>query len=566
MTSFRVWAPEARVVELELSGTRHPMRRLPDGWWESDATAAAGAGYRYVVDGTAMPDPRSPEQPEGVHGPSRAVDPGGFRWTDGGWRTPRLATCVLYELHVGTFSPEGTFDGVIGRIDHLTALGIDAIELMPVAEFAGGRGWGYDGVDLYAPHRAYGGPEGLRRLVNACHERGLAVVLDVVYNHLGPEGNYLDRFGPYFTDRYSTPWGRALNVDGPGAQPVRDHLIDNAIMWLRDYHIDGLRLDATHAIFDFSALHFLEELSRRVDVEVGPDRWLIAESDRNDPRIITSRAHRGLGLDAQWADDFHHAVHTVLTGERDGYYADYGSVAQLATALRRAYVYAGEHSPFRDRRQGRPHDLDGDRFVVCVQNHDQVGNRARGDRLCHLVSPGRSMIAAALLLCGPFVPLLFMGEEWAASTPFPFFSSHQDPHIASATTEGRIREFEAFGWRPEQVPDPQAPSTFEAARLDWGEREDVGHRRMLDWYRGLLDLRRNRPELGAGGLGRVSVEHGADWLVLRRGAVVLVCNWGAEPAILPVSGSVLLASEPGFQLRDWGLVVPAESAGLLAEA
>jgi maltooligosyltrehalose trehalohydrolase len=357
------------------------MVRGEDGWWRAGVELAAGEDYRFVVDGAALPDPRSRWQPEGVHGPSRALDPRGFAWTDGGWRTPALREQVVYELHVGTFSEEGTFDGVVAHLDHLLALGVTAVELMPVAEFAGARGWGYDGVDLYAPHHAYGGPHGLQRLVDACHARDLAVILDVVYNHLGPEGNYLSAFGPYFTDRYATPWGQAPNLDGPDSQPVRDLFIDNAVMWLRDYHVDGLRLDAVHAIVDMSALHFLEELARRVAAGAGPERWLLPESDRNDPRVAMPPARGGYGHDAHWCDDVHHAVHAVLTGERQGYYADFGRPDQLATALRRGYVYAGDYSRFRRRRHGRPHELSGDNLVACVQNHDQVGNRARGDRI-----------------------------------------------------------------------------------------------------------------------------------------------------------------------------------------
>jgi maltooligosyltrehalose trehalohydrolase len=563
MTGLRVWAPRAGVVELEARGSRRPMGARPDGWWEYAEGLAAGTDYRLVVDGRALPDPRSPFQPEGVHGPSRTVDHAAFGWSDAGWRTPRLRDRVIYELHVGTFSPEGTFDGVIERLDHLLELGVDVVELMPVAEFAGDRGWGYDGVDLYAPHHSYGGPDGLKRLVDACHGRGLGVVLDVVYNHLGPEGNYLAQFGPYFTDSYPTPWGQALNLDGPDSQPVRDFLIENALMWLRDYHLDGLRLDAVHALFDSLALHFLEELATRVATEIGPERWLLPESDRNDPRLVTARELGGHGLTAHWCDDVHHAIHTVLTGEREGYYADYGTTAQLATALRRAYVYAGEYSPFRRRRQGRRHHLDGDRFVVCVQNHDQVGNRARGERLGHLVSPGRLRIAAALLLCSPFVPMLFMGEEWDTSSPFPFFSSHTDPALAAATTRGRIAEFAAFGWSPSEVPDPQDPSTFDLARPRWDELGQEGHRELLDWYRALLRLRRSRPDLRSADLSAVEIDRGGDWLLMRRGGVTVVCNWSGAALELPAGGLLELASDPDVKAGDGRLVVPPDAAAVL---
>jgi maltooligosyltrehalose trehalohydrolase len=559
------WAPYVGVVEVETTGGRRPLTKGDDGWWRDGIELAAGDLYRFVIDGTPLPDPRSAFQPEGVHGPSQVVDPAAHSWSDAGWRTPALPDRVIYELHVGTFSPEGTFDGAARRLDHLVELGVNVVELMPVAEFAGTRGWGYDGVDLYAPHHAYGGPEGLRRLIEACHGRGLAVVLDVVYNHLGPEGNYLDRFGPYFTDRYATPWGRALNLDGPDSQPVRDYLIDNAVMWLRDYHIDGLRLDAVHAIVDMSALHFLEELAGRVAGEVGPERWLLPESDRNDPRVVMPPARGGYGHDAHWCDDVHHAIHSTLTGERQGYYADFGSTAQLATALRRGYVYAGDYSPFRRRRHGRPHDLSGDHFVVCDQNHDQVGNRAQGDRLSEVIPIGRCKIAAAMVLCSPFIPLLFMGEEWAASTPFPFFSSHTDPGIAEATSKGRIAEFAAFGWRPEDVPDPQREETFATARLHWDEISTAPHAEMLEWYRSLIRLRRAHGELAAGPLDGIEVDHGARWLVMRRaaGRVSLACNWGETAREVACPGRLELASSGDVAVVDGGVRLPPDTAAVL---
>jgi maltooligosyltrehalose trehalohydrolase len=560
VTPGDLWAPAAGAVELEDAGTLVPLERGQRGWWRGPLPRG---DYRYRLDGTPLPDPRSPWQPLGVHGPSRPLDTEPFPWTDGGWTAPALGDCAIYELHIGTFSEEGTFDGAIAHLDDLVELGVQAVEVMPVAEFAGDRGWGYDGVDLYAPHHAYGGPAGLMRLVDACHRRGLAAILDVVYNHLGPEGNYLGRFGSYFTDSYPSPWGQAVNLDGPDSQPVRDYLIENAIRWLRDYHLDGLRLDAVHALYDHSAVHLLEEMAERVGREVGPDRWLIAESDLNDPRLATPVAIGGYGLTAHWEDDFHHAVHALLTGERDGYYEDFGSVEQLARALRRAYVYEGDYSRHRRRRHGRPHLLEGEQLVVCVQNHDQVGNRARGDRLCHLVSPGRARIAAALLLLSPFVPLLFMGEEWAASSPFPFFSSHTDPGIAGATTRGRIQEFTAFGWRPEDVLDPQSPATFEAARLRWSERAGEEHLEMLAWYRALLGLRRRHPTLRAGRLDEVGVEHGEDWLVLCRGGFALGCNWAADARSLPVRGEVVAASDPACRLAGDGLLLPGETAAVL---
>jgi maltooligosyltrehalose trehalohydrolase len=548
-----VWAPHPDVVELVVADGSHPMEDRPLGWWQARIDVPAGAAYRFRLDGTDLPDPRSRWQPEGVHGPSRAVDPAAFAWHDGGWHTPDLADAVLYELHVGTFSPEGTFEGAIGRLDHVLDLGATAIELMPVAEFAGDRGWGYDGVDLFAPHHAYGGPEGLQRLVDACHARGLAVVLDAVYNHLGPEGNYLAPFGPYFSERHRTAWGPAVNFDGPGSPGVRDFVAENAIAWLRDYHLDGLRLDAVHAIVDDSPQHVLAELRERVAREVGPDRWLIAETDRLDPRL-TGR----YGLHAQWCDDVHHALHALLTGERGGYYADFGSADVLARALRTGHV----REPYSDE----PAPADGRRFVTYVQNHDQVGNRARGDRLTDVVPAGRARMAAALVLLGPFVPLLFMGEEWAASTPFPFFSSHTDPEVARATTAGRVSDFAHFGWQAEDVPDPQDPATFALARLRWDEREIRTHAAMLEWYRSLLRLRRAHPELGAGPLASLACEAGDGWLEVDRGPFEIVCAWGPGGRRKPLEGDLVLASSPDVRVAGGEVVLPPDSVAVVRRA
>jgi maltooligosyltrehalose trehalohydrolase len=501
---FRVWAPRAGRVELQLGGDRLDMRAQSGGWWELEAPAAAGADYGYRLDaGDPLPDPRSRWQPNGVHGLSRLVDHAAFRWTDAGWRGgPRLADAVLYELHVGTFTQGATFESAIERLDHLVELGVNAVELMPVAEFSGERGWGYDGVDLWAPHHAYGGPEGLEALVDACHARGLAVVLDVVYNHLGPEGNYLERFGPYLTDRHHTPWGRAVNFDGRDSGPVREFVVENALAWLRDYHLDGLRLDAVHAIVDSSRPHILEELAAHVHA-LDPPRFVVAEKPGVDPALL------GMGVDGQWADDLHHSLHVLLTGERRSYYARYGSVADLAAAL------------LEPGRLG----VSLDRLVGFAQNHDQVGNRAIGERLSQLVGPDRLRLAAALVLCSPMVPMLFMGEEWGAGTPFLFFSDHRDPPIARATSRGRIREFQAFGWRPEDVPDPQDLRTFEGSRLDWSELEREPHRALLAWHRRLLALRRATPELRAG--GPLSVEHSEAprRLVMSRGPVRVDCDF-----------------------------------------
>ena len=438
------------------------------GWYEATVDETGpGTPYLFALDGgEPVPDPRSPSQPEGVFGPSVVVDHSRFPWTDDGWAGIHLPSAVLYELHVGTFSPEGTFDGVVGKLDHLADLGVTAIELMPVNEFPGDRGWGYDGVDLYAPHHAYGGPDGLKRLVDACHGRGLGVFLDVVYNHLGPAGNFLDRFGPYFTDRYRTPWGDAVDLDGPDSSEVRSFFVDNALMWLRDYHVDGLRLDAVHALFDASPVHFLAELSAAVP----PGKVLVAESEVNEPRLTLPRDEGGYGLDAQWHDEYHHSLHALLTGERDGYYAPFGDIGHVVDALAAAKP---------------PH-----RYVGFMQNHDQIGNRARGERSSHLLSVDVVKAAAAAVLLSPLVPLLFQGEEWAASTPFRYFTDHRDPELARAVSEGRRREFADFGWRPEDVPDPQDPATFEVSRLDWSELDRAPHAEVLAWHRELLRLRR----------------------------------------------------------------------------
>ncbi|MDQ4037534.1 MAG: malto-oligosyltrehalose trehalohydrolase [Actinomycetota bacterium] len=563
---YSVWAPHAdSSVEVLISGTRFELARGVRGSWEADIpTLVAGTDYAVSIDGgPPRPDPRSASQPAGVEGFSRVVDHAAFDWTDADWTGIELTHSVLYELHVGTFTDAGTFRGVIDRLDHLVSLGVQAVELMPVVEFSGSRGWGYDGVDLWAPHSAYGGPEGLKELVDACHAQGLGVVLDVVYNHLGPAGNFLAEFGPYFSDRHHTNWGQGVNVDGPGSDEVRSFLVDNALMWLRDYHVDGLRLDAVHAIVDESALHILEQLSAAVgalsDVR-GVPLWLIVESDLNAPRFVRSPRTGGYGLSASWADEWHHALHALLTGESSGYYSDFGSLAHLAKALRQAWVYDGEYSAHRDRVHGRPPlGLSGEQFVVCTQNHDQIGNRAAGERLGMLTSIGRMKIAAALLLTGPFVPLLFQGEEWAASTPFQYFTDHQDPELGRAVSEGRRREFAYFGWRPEDVPDPQDLATFDRSRLQWSELASPAHAQMLEWYRALLALRRHHPGLRCGPLDDVTVDYDADqqWLILRRAAAGLSVgiNLGAEARVLRLSGEVLLSSAPVVERLGAGLLV-----------
>ena len=528
-----MWAPRAERVELHLLEPDRliPMARARHGYHEATVAARAGARYGYRLDGgDDLPDPASRSQPYGVHGPSSLLDPAAFEWSDGTFRAPPLDELVIYELHIGTFSGAGTFDGAIDRLDDLVSLGVNACEIMPVGQFPGARNWGYDGVDLWAPQSTYGGPDGLRRLVDACHARGLAVVLDVVYNHFGPEGNYLERFGPYLSELHHTPWGQGVNVDGPGSDEVRRFFIGNALHWLDEYHIDALRLDAIHGIVDTSAEPFLRELARAV-ADLGERRrrtlTLIAESDLNDPRVVLPPLVGGLGLDSAWCDDLHHALHAALTGERDGYYADFGTLRDVAKALRQGWVYDGVESVYRGRRYGAsPRGLDGRHFVVFSQNHDQIGNRALGDRLTRIVDAERQKLAAGLVLLSPFVPLLFMGEEYGETAPFLYFTDHGDEELNTAVREGRAREFEALA-RAGELVDPHDPEAFLRSRLDWAQRERGSHRERLDLYRALIALRREHAPLARLSLADASVTalHDAGVILLRRragGAEVLV--------------------------------------------
>jgi maltooligosyltrehalose trehalohydrolase len=575
MTRFRVWAPHAQRIELDIAGNRHPMTAADYGWWHAELGVDENcADYALVLDGgEPLPDPRSPWQPQGIHAASRMVDHQAFSWTDQRWQAGPLSAAIIYELHVGTFTPQGTFAGVIDKLDYLVELGITHIELMPVNEFSGSRGWGYDGADLYAPHHAYGGPDELKRLVDACHGRGLAVILDVVYNHLGPAGNYLARFGPYFTERYATPWGQAINFDGPDSDEVRRFVCDNALMWLRDYHFDGLRLDAVHALIDTSAMHLLEQLACEVtelEAQSGRHLILIAESDLNDPRIVRSQEIGGYGIQAQWSDDFHHGLHAVLTGERDGYYADFGSMADLGKTIERVFVYDGSYSAFRRRRHGRPpKGILGHSFLGYLQNHDQVGNRAQGERSSHLLSVGRLKIAAALVLSAPFIPMLFQGEEWAATSPFLYFTNHEDAELGRLVTEGRRREFAAFSAHSDDVPDPQALDTFERSKLVWDECSRKPHAEMLDWHRRLIRLRHEFAALSDGRLDRVTVtfDEQAKWLVMARGPIALACNLSERRQQTPLStgkdARILLASEKEIQLVGNGIELAPESVAIV---
>jgi maltooligosyltrehalose trehalohydrolase len=568
MSAVRVWAPNVARIRVRADGTETPMRALGDGYWEGPELAP-GTDYGFLLDDSdeLVPDPASRWQPEGVHGPSRVYDQNAYGWQDAQWRGRDLTAAVIYELHIGTFTPGATFDSAIERLDHLVDLGITHVEVLPVNDFNGVWNWGYDGVDWYAVHETYGGPDGLKRFVDACHQRGLAVVLDVVYNHLGPSGNYLPRFGPYLKSGRNT-WGDLVNVEEPA---VREFILENALMWLRDYHVDALRLDAVHALQDSSPTHILAELGERVSRlanETGRPLPLIAESDLNDPVMITPRERGGYGLDAQWDDDVHHSLHSLLTGEKQGYYGDFGSLEVLAKTFTRAFLHDGTYSTFRGRNHGKPIDRDtvrGWQFVVCLQNHDQVGNRAVGDRLPELTSPGLVRVGAVLLLTSPFTPMLWMGEEWAASTRWPFFTSHPEPELAEATGKGRLEEFGEHGWDVSQMIDPQDPKAYEEAVLDWAEPEQSGHRNVLDLYRSLTELRAREPDLHDTDLRAVEVAYDEDarWLVIDRGRFRVAANLAAAEQALPVAGGEVVLATGSARFDGDQLVLDGESAAVV---
>jgi maltooligosyltrehalose trehalohydrolase len=545
---FRVWAPRPE----EVSVLGQPLEPSGYGMWEGVVDAEPGDHYRFVLDGRRHADPMSRSQPKGLRGPSRVVDPDAFEWTDAGWDGVPLSGLVLYELHVGTFTAEGTFEAVIQHLPGLRELGVTAIELMPVSEFPGVRGWGYDGVYLRAPHHAYGGPDGLRRLVDAAHGVGMGVFLDLVLNHVGASGaRTLKAFGPYFTDKYETGWGKAINYDDTDCEGVREWALQAAASLVREYHLDGLRLDAVHAIVDDSPRHLLAELADRVHRE-RPSALVIAESNRNDPRTIRPQPEGGLGQDAQWADDFHHALHTLLTGESEGYYGDFGRVEDLARAFERPFVYDGRWSEERRRRVGAPAgDRPPEQFVVCAQNHDQVGNRAFGDRLPRRVLP----LAAFCTLLSPFTPLLFMGEEYGEEAPFQFFTDHVDKRIARATREGRRKEFAAFAaFRGEEVPDPQAVETFERSKLT--RRED---RRVAALYRDLLRLRTQLPSIEP----EIRHDEGQRWIHVRRGPFELVMNFAGRRRHIPVAGSQVVLATHTTTLQGGHVILPARSGAVV---
>ncbi len=592
---FTVWAPSADSVTLVTRDLEREMEAVAQtGYWSICPDRMPDDGrYAFKVNGKGpYADPRAPRLPDGVHGFSQLVDHEAHAWNDRRFRARPFASAVVYELHIGTFSDEGTFDSAIPHLPELSELRVTHLNVMPIASASGTRGWGYDGVGLFAPWEAYGGPEAFKRFVDACHEHDLAVILDVVYNHLGPEGNYLGQFGPYFTDRYHTPWGDALNLDGPQSDEVRAFILDNLEYWVRYYHVDGFRLDAVHALHDSSAVHILEAMTHRVGAlerELGKPLVLIAESDLNDPSLVKSHDAGGYGLDAQWSDDFHHAVHCLLTGESSGYYAGFGGFEQLAKALTRVFVRDGHYAPHRGRSYGRPvGDTPRSRFVHCVQNHDQVGNRAFGERLSHLVSEGRTRVAAAVHILSPAVPMLFQGEEWACTAPFQYFTDHQDRDLARAVSEGRRNEFRDFGWDPEDVPDPQDEETFLRSKLRRFEQRLNAHERIRQWYIDLIRIRHDVPSFSCSmhTVPEVVYDAEAEWMLIFRGscAVAFSLSRSVSPVIPvcrapnshrygdatvgftglsdPDPKTVLLASD-GVDFTDGILTMPPDALAVL---
>jgi maltooligosyltrehalose trehalohydrolase len=578
MHEFTVWAPQAKKMAVKIGDAVYPMSESNEtGWWSVKVDdAGPGTDYGFLLDDdeTPYPDPRGLSQPESVHGASRLYDQKAFEWHDSRWQGPPLTGAIIYEMHIGTFTPEGTFDAAIGHLEYLFKLGITHVEIMPIAAFPGDFGWGYDGVALFAVREIYGGPEGLKRFVDACHEHGLAVLLDVVYNHFGPVGSYANKFGPYLTDKHHTPWGDAMNFESEGSDEVRRYFCDNALMWMRDYHVDGLRLDAVHEFVDRSAVHFMEQLSAEVEnlsSAVGRRLVLIAESDLNDPRIIRPREASGYGMDAQWSDDFHHSLFTILNGgeEGKGYYDDFGSFANLTKSLTDMFVYDGVYSIYRHRSHGRPvGSLSAHHFIGFIQNHDQIGNRAVGDRLEHIIGIDRTKIALALVLTAPFIPMLFQGEEYAASTPFQYFAHHDGEEMAKAVSAGRKKEFAAFGWDASEVPDPESPSTFQNSKLDWNEVHQGKHADMLDWTTKLIHLRRRSVSLNDGDLGHVNVSFNEEqrWLAMDRGLVKVLCNLGDAPATFDNPGNfpLLLSSKPNHYVGDLKITLEPDSVVILS--
>lgn len=572
--AFEVWAPNAHRVTLAIDEARHPMDSAADGWWTIAVDAAPGARYGFVLDDeeSATPDPRSRRQPDGVHELSAVVDLRAFPWTDQAWTGRQLAGGVVYELHVGTFTPQGTLDSAIDRLDHLVDLGIDFVELLPVNAVNGRWNWGYDGVYWYAVTDNYGGPEAYQRFVDAAHARGLAVVQDVVYNHLGPSGNYLPKFGPYLRTGSSNTWGDSVNFD---ERAVRDFVLENAAMWFDDFHVDGLRLDAVHALLDDSPVHILRELAEQTDARsahLGRPLTLIAESDMNDPKLILPREAGGYGLTAQWSDDYHHSVHVALTGETTGYYEDFASLGALAKTATKGFFHDGTFSTFRGREHGHPipDEVPTWRLVEFAQDHDQIGNRATGDRLSASLDARRLAISAVLTLAAPGTPMLFMGEEWGATTPWQFFTAHPEPDLGEATAKGRIAEFERMGWDPDVVPDPQDPQTFERSKLDWDEAESGDRAALLALYRELIALRRALPELTDPAFAHLAAQYSDEdrWFRLDRGDVSVLVNLADDDRPFAIHGDVLLDTAlrlgaGAARVEPGAVVVAAASAAIV---
>lgn len=576
MSEIKVWAPYAKCVELYCEDASLPMHRQENGWWwAEDDRLYSGVDYGFVVDGNGpLPDPRSRWQPKGVHNLSRFYSED-FSWSDADWSPVDFSKAIIYELHVGTFTREGTFDAIEAKLDYLAELGITHIELLPIADFPGEVGWGYDGVSLFAPKQKYGGPRKLKQLIDRCHQKGIAVILDVVYNHLGPSGNYLGHFGAYFSDHISTPWGTAVNMDQRDSPEVRQYFIDNALMWLDEYHFDGLRLDAAHAIADGSAIHFWEQLTaevRKLEAAVGYPKILIAESHLNDARWMYSLESGGYGLDSQWHDDFHHSVVSYMTEERAGYLQDYGQLAHIAEVFSSGVYFNGQYCKYRGCLLGRPPEgLSGQHFISYIQNHDQVGNRPGGERLSHLLTKGQCKIAAALMLFAPFVPMLFQGEEWLASTEFQYFTDHQEPRLGKAIKQGRWNEAKDFGWNLKNFRDPQSSLAFTQSVLDWDEADQGDHAEMLSWYKSLIQLRLAEPALSAGDWCAQSVrfDEKLKWLSVNRGDYFLVCNFADEQKITLQDKGIaceslqrVIFSEPGVELEPGHLVMAGHSAAI----
>ncbi len=580
MHKFGVWAPQAQKMSLkwrdQILIMNGPSKR---GWWTLEVNeAGCGDKYAFLLDDeeTPIPDPRSLRQTDGVHGLSELYDHALFEWHDQLWRGSPKTGSIIYELHIGTFSKEGTFDGAIQHLPYLADLGVTHVEVMPVAAWAGKQGWGYDSVSLFATHEPYGGPDGFKRFVDACHANGLSVILDVVYNHFGPVGNYTTKFGPYLNADRKTPWGSAVNLDGEGSDEVRRFFVDNALMWLRDYHCDGLRFDAVHAFLDLSSVHFMEQLSSEVErlgATLGKEFHLIAESDLNDPRIVRSREASGYGMDSQWSDDFHHALFALLYQPKvseGGYYSDFGTLADLHKALKHAYVYDGQYSTFRKRRHGRPADgLSAHHFVHFDQNHDQVGNRGWGERLEHLVGLDAAKVSIGLLLTAPYMPMLFMGEEWATSSPFLYFADHEDEEMRRLVAEGRKKEFAAFGFG-EDIPDPEDVKTYEMSKLNWEEQGDGKHAEMLAWVKSLIRLRRSRVCFNDGDMHHLLVtrDDQRQTLVMVRDEARILINFGNESSSFTLLEGEQLAiiSRQGLSVGDQELVLPPMTLAVLLSA